>query len=545
MGSCISTIKSLQILKVSEGSVSHKNGVLPFIHSIISFNGKPIESKDDALAMNKEWESKALQLELIDMRTMETSILEIPRKDKMRLGISVKFHQSAACLLSMEVLRVNPGSPAEKAGMVVGDYILGIENIYSKDEDDLLRFLELNRRRTVPLLVYNNDLEYVRVVPLQVGMDVLLGCQIGMGELYKVPFNSKRGKIEFNNEIIRNDVRRLRRKLRGKDIISSRLRDVMSGSDGCSESMSSACWDVQEKTPTYDFMSSQLKEPLHDEVSRRSVQDLGMPFEDVKDVSNIPVVLPSSFTYEASTDRRVEAKKNGVPRDIVSILEQEQDDQFDFENSLSLVSRNEVLENEAFREPSIMGKIEVKEGLGYMHNAEGKNDEGSEAFLLPIEKSDSHKDEFDARNFLSSLSLSFYGTENGYDSAGSHKTTATSEHKVDDKCPLCLENHQEEYSESLEPSEEYNTVASKIPTSSGLEVSHDTEAEEYRRGGEDLGGISLDVFNNLSDERKGNMLLEQLKSVEDLRGVRSHSEEDSLETEIIGSPPYSDPGSIL
>lgn len=544
MGSCISTIKSLQILKVSEGSVSHKNGVLPFIHSIISFNGRAIESKDDALAMNKEWESKALHLELIDMRTMETSILEIPRKDKTRLGISVKFHQSMACLLSMEVLKVNPGSPAEKAEIVVGDYILGIENIYSKDEDDLLRFLELNRRRIVPLLVYNNDLEYVRVAPLQVGVDVLLGCQIGMGELYKVPFNPRRSKIEFNNEIIKNDVRRLRRKLRGKDIISSRLRDVISGSEGCSESMSSTyMWDAQEKTPSYDFMSSKSKESFHSEVPSEGRQ----PLEGVEEVNEIPVILPEGLTYEVPINRKkwIETKKNGLSKDIVNILEQGQDDHFDFENSLSLVSKDEVLEREALRDPSTIRKTETKKSLGYTRQAEGRNDEESEGFLLPIEKDDPHKDEFDARNFLSSLSLSFYVTENGYDSTGPHKTMAISEHEVDGKCPLCSEHHQEERSESTESSGESRPQANKVSSILKLEISHDTEANKQKEDGENLGGMPLDVFNNLSNERKSNLLLEQFKDVEGLRSVQSHSEEDSLETATIGSPPYSDPGSIL
>ncbi|ADM10903.1 peripheral Golgi membrane protein [Encephalitozoon intestinalis ATCC 50506] len=537
MGSCLSTIKSLQILKVSEGSVSHKNGILPFIHSIVGFNGKAIESKDDALIMNKEWERKALQLELIDMRTMETSVLEIPKKDKTRLGISVKFHQNIASLLSMEVLRVNSGSPAEKAGMVVGDYILGIENIYSKDEDDLLRFLELNRRRTVPLFVYNNDLEYVRVVYLQVGMDILLGCQVGIGELYKVPFNPRRSMVEFNSEITKNDVKRLRRKLRGKDIISSRLRDVVSGNEIFSESVSSTyVWDAQEKTPSYDFMSSDKKKGLSERVSSGIVRDsqaLDIPFLDMEDANEIPVILPESLTYEVPIDRqrRVDKEESKKSKSILSILEHENDDNFDFEGSLSLVRSNGARKKE--REKEEAGKREEpKERAENMPQEGERNDEVSEAFFLPIEKGDSQKDEFDARNFLSSLSLSFYGTDNGYDSGSSQKTVVSSSQEGDNKCPLCFECHQEEHT----------VFGSEVSGVSNLETSYDAEDNEER---EEFSEISPDVFNSHPRVDKVYTSLDQFRVMEGLESNGPYSEEDSRESANVGSPPYSDPGSIL
>ncbi|KMV66706.1 peripheral Golgi membrane protein [Encephalitozoon cuniculi EcunIII-L] len=545
MGACLSAIKSLQILKVSEDSVSHKNGILPFIHSIVSFNGKAIESKDDALTMNKEWESKALQLELIDMRTMETSILEIPRKDKTRLGISVKFHQSIACLLSMEVLRVNPESPAEKAGMVVGDYILGIENIYSKDEEDLLRFLEMNRRRVVPLLVYNSDLEYVRVVSLQVGVDVLLGCQIGMGELYKVPFSQRRCKVEFNSEIIRNDVRRLRRKLRGRDIISSRLKDVVCGSDSHSESVSSTyAWDVQEKTPAYNLMSPSLRKPSCDEsfpdVSSDS-QPLEIPLLDIEDVNEIPVILPESLTYEVPIDKQERAKteRDGVSKSIVNILEQEQDDHFDFENSLPLANKGVGQKKELQK----LGTTKRTEDPESRHQVEDRDVEEPETFFLPIEKSDTHRDEFDAKNFLSSLSLSFYGTENEHDS-GTHRAVTTSVHESNGECPLCFKHHREEHDRSSESSGEYTPLASKTSSSLSSITSSDAGISDEEEAGE-IGRISLGAPGDLLSEKKATVPLGRLRIMGDLGGDHPHSEENSLESTSIGSPPYSDPGSIL
>lgn len=427
MGSCSSTIRSLQILKVSEDSISHKNGVLPFIHSIVGFNGRVVESKEDALAMNKEWEAGSLHLELIDMRTLETTVLEIPKKDKTRLGISVKFHQSVASLLSMEVLRVSPGTPAEKAGIVVGDYVLGIENIYSRDEEDLLRFLDLNRRRTVPLAVYNNELEYVRICHVEVGIDTLLGCQIGTGELYKVPCGQRRGRIEFNSEIVRADIRRLRRKQRGRDIVSSRLRDVVCGSEMHSESMSSMYgWEIQEKTPLYEFQCSG-QQPSDEGGAPDAPSDsrsLGIPLLDVEDVNGIPVIHPEGFTYEVPVDddRCAETEQGDKPKDIVSILEDAQEDHFDFESNLSLVGKSEAQQEDLPR-PSPMPE-DVENG-------------GAGTFLLPIEKSHSHGMEFDAKGLLSSLSLSLYGTENGHDSDG-HK-----DGKVD-VCPLCFERHPDE-----------------------------------------------------------------------------------------------------
>ncbi|EOB11345.1 hypothetical protein NBO_1271gi001, partial [Nosema bombycis CQ1] len=58
MGSESSKIKSLQIVKINPGSVSHKNNLLPFMHTIVSYNGNKIKENADIAKLAFEWEEK-------------------------------------------------------------------------------------------------------------------------------------------------------------------------------------------------------------------------------------------------------------------------------------------------------------------------------------------------------------------------------------------------------------------------------------------------------------------------------------------------------
>lgn len=353
MGSQASTTSSLQILKVAESSVSHKRNILPFVHTIVGFNSRSIENKDDVLVLSKEWENGPLRLELMDMRTMETFTVEIPRKRDVRLGISVKFHPHVVPLLSMEVLKVNTDSPAERSGLVTGDHILGVENLSSSNEDDLLRFIDENREHLIPLLVYNHKLGYVRVVDLQVGVDVLLGCQIGMGELYRVPYRPKGGRVEFDVSVIDCDIKRLK----------EREEEFLEGHGG--EDAPGAVYEPVEESAMSSWTHEQT--PVYNPPMGRGVPakmpdptELNVPL-DLDDVSEIPGPLPTSYEVPGSVKnteginlsvcedcgeepvtsmRGIEVSSPGQMERLKEILEKDaEDDNFDIENNLSLVSK--------------------------------------------------------------------------------------------------------------------------------------------------------------------------------------------------------------
>lgn len=314
MGAQASTMNSLQILKVSEHSVSHRNRILPFVHTVVGFNGRAVQSKDDALAMNREWDIAPLRLELADMRTSERFVLEVPKKSDVRLGISVKFHQKIVPLLSMQILGIDPDSPAECAGMLVGDCILGVENMSSEDEDDLLRYVEMKRGSNITLLAYNRDLEYIRAIDVQVGTDVLLGCQVGMGEVYTVPYNPD-CRMEFDAEVIDRDIKILRE--RGAagvfvDCIPVGIAPVADASG----------WEAQEQTlhyPELHSSSTVTLTPLKDALDVPQLAGYGV------DVGDAVVI------HESEGDQ------------LRSILEERSEDDFSIENSLSLISTRSSL----------------------------------------------------------------------------------------------------------------------------------------------------------------------------------------------------------
>jgi hypothetical protein len=215
MGVQGSTMGSLRILKVEKDSISHRYNILPFIHSIIGFNGKEIQSKGDAEVLNEEWRSGVLKLDFIDMRNEKAFSIEIPRKDKTMLGVGIKFYDRLVPPLSMHILSMAPDSPGFKSGMVEDDYILGVENLSFDDEDELLDYLSLNRDKIVPLLVYNHELGYVRRVDLHVGSLTLLGCEVGTGQLHRVPYKEDWGRMEYDAARIGKDVEEIRRRQEG------------------------------------------------------------------------------------------------------------------------------------------------------------------------------------------------------------------------------------------------------------------------------------------------------------------------------------------
>ncbi|TBU19568.1 peripheral Golgi membrane protein [Ordospora colligata] len=384
MGLCISKIGVLQILKVTNGSISHVNGILPFVHSIAGFNAKAVNSKDDVLTINKEWEEEALVLEILDMRNMETFSIEIPKKNNESLGIAVKFHESPVALLSMQVLRIHPNSPAEKCRMVVGDYILGIENMYSFDEEDLLETLHSKRGQSVPVVVYNNDLGYVRIVRIEIGVEILLGCQIGTGELYRIPYRPRSNRLELNAAIVNKDVDGLARRIRGKEIIDRRMRsEIAESKNSYPVFLNEGRNGMQQKELMHDVYR------LHDRKlhETRPSKNVLLSIEDDHEIS---VYVPDDVMSTESKETSDFDFHDDKSRDIIEILgNTNQDDNFDFEHELPLVCSINTSEYAKENYQAIYTRLDENAGYYNPINTENVYEPNTNSMHEPDENSQS------------------------------------------------------------------------------------------------------------------------------------------------------------
>ncbi|KAF9761467.1 Golgi reassembly-stacking protein 2, partial [Nosema granulosis] len=219
MGNESSKIKTLQIVKISPDSVCHKNNLLPFMHTILRYNGKKILENADIAKLAFEWEENELKLDLLDLRTELEFSVTVPKKNKEILGMSVKFHDSIIPLFTIHVISVSKGSPAQECGLVPKDYIIGVEGVSCETETILLKYIELKKKEGMTLLVFNDELNYIRqvnfIVPSGLGF---YGCEIGLGMLYRIPHDKRNISMEYDSDKIKRETEALAKKYEDVDV---------------------------------------------------------------------------------------------------------------------------------------------------------------------------------------------------------------------------------------------------------------------------------------------------------------------------------------
>lgn len=163
--------KTLVVLRVNDNSKCFPD-LSPFVHAITKYNSTPIESEDDILKMTSQ---KQLDLEILDLRNSNTKTITISTP----LGIGVKLGEPR--LLTMKVLEIEKGSPASN-GLLVGDFVIGIENFYFATNDEFSYTVYRNKGKDLVFIVYRDC--KVRRVPISLGTtEPFLGTLFGEGIL--------------------------------------------------------------------------------------------------------------------------------------------------------------------------------------------------------------------------------------------------------------------------------------------------------------------------------------------------------------------------
>ena len=208
MGANTSNLKSFQILKIQSDTAAHKHNLLPFFHFITEINNNPIISPSDIKRLSENWKNNSLNLKIFDLRTEEYFFLNLKHlndnlnknigistedenyKQTPSIGMSVKMYEGMPSVLSLRIISTLPNSASFIAGLIPEqDYIIGIENVQTKDDDEFYSYLFKNREKEVVLIVFNLGMQSVRRVILVPKKEELLGCEIATG-VFNLPPSS-------------------------------------------------------------------------------------------------------------------------------------------------------------------------------------------------------------------------------------------------------------------------------------------------------------------------------------------------------------------
>ncbi|KAI5168656.1 hypothetical protein PAEPH01_0309 [Pancytospora epiphaga] len=188
MGNTSSTIcQHLYILKVTNMDLP----LCPFIHTISRFNGTPVLNTDPRI-FREILTKEDLTFEIIDTRDSSTFTVTIP-KGTPKLGINVIKLGDGTKPLNIRVINAREDSP-----FMIGDQILGIENSYFPDENQLIAHIKSKVRETVTFILLRDN----QCIRKDVEIKEELGCEIKTGILYR-PYGVECFMEEYNGCIPR------------------------------------------------------------------------------------------------------------------------------------------------------------------------------------------------------------------------------------------------------------------------------------------------------------------------------------------------------
>ncbi|KAM0677297.1 hypothetical protein BDAP_002160 [Binucleata daphniae] len=344
MGNTPSNINSLLVLKIKQNSPAHIAGILPFINIITHINDLPA-NLDVLKNINTMWSKQNIKLTIKDVRTENCKTIEISQKrEGQSLGMSVTLNDTNFNLCFC-VLEVDNDTPAFHAGLIENqDYIIGIENINLKDEDDFFAHLYKNANKKVNLMVCNTGMLNLRIVELVPQKEVLLGCELGSGMLYKLPQKD----LLFDFEC--STTRFVEKKIKEKEVIRTNnnekveniVADIQNNAINVHESGSNA---VVNGVDAYENDIQNVDKS----VDNAAVNDTDLHKNDFKNVENEVVV--GTTTKNDIVHSNVDVQHNNIANETVNI-DSDKDKESLFTMDSYLVINNDEKQNDILAQNS-------------------------------------------------------------------------------------------------------------------------------------------------------------------------------------------------
>jgi len=185
------------VLRVQDNSPGSKAGLEAFFDFVVAIGNTRLDQDNDTLKdLLKANIDKPIKMTVYSSKTQGVREVNITPSTKWGgqglLGVSIRFCSFEGANENVwHVMEVNPGSPAELAGLrPYADYIIGADSVLHESED-LFTLIEAHEARPLKLYVYNIESDGCREVTITPngawGGEGSLGCGIGYGYLHRIP----------------------------------------------------------------------------------------------------------------------------------------------------------------------------------------------------------------------------------------------------------------------------------------------------------------------------------------------------------------------
>jgi len=167
--------------------------LVPFIHTITGFNNTSLRDVEPT-RLKEVLRTQDLCLEVLDIVLNRQFQVRIPQGSIAdgRIGINVTKLAALPTPLRAQVTAVRESA---ETPLKVGDRILGIDNVYVENEEEL--FFEIKSSKQMRLVVLRDD-----KVEIMEYSGPEMGCEVGTGLIYTVP--EKEYKMKgYNGKIVK------------------------------------------------------------------------------------------------------------------------------------------------------------------------------------------------------------------------------------------------------------------------------------------------------------------------------------------------------
>jgi S1-C subfamily serine protease len=190
-----------QVLQVQPGGPAALAGLTPCFDFVVASGATRFDREGPELVeLLRRSTDKEVNLSVYSSRTDSLrEVVVVPASSTV--GLSVRFAPfESAPELVWHVLDVAPDSPAARAGLVAGEFVVGSPEVVMTDSEDLFTLVNSSVGTPIPLYVYDAVQNTLRITTITPGVwgsgsndggggsgHGNLGCDVGFGILHRLP----------------------------------------------------------------------------------------------------------------------------------------------------------------------------------------------------------------------------------------------------------------------------------------------------------------------------------------------------------------------